>query len=447
MKYEELKEKYPRFIYRDFSIEEIDEEMLITYHFEIEGLAKFNPVTKIAKKYIINSNVDKSFIEELVFHIGLIEMISYYKATVSKEIIVEAGYLNQDQIDFFKKLIFNGLGEFFHVNNIEVDDDFVTINAIGQKREYDNSSYIGKGNLILVGGGKDSNVSLKLLKGLDNDAMIQNIKDVTKNCALIGGIDEENIVSIKRTIDPELIRLNKEGFLNGHTPFSSLLAFQSYLVAYLRNRKYIVLSNEESANEGTVIGTKINHQYSKSYEFEEDFQNYVDKYLPIGMQYFSLLRPISEYQIAMLFSHYKEFHSTFKSCNVGSKENPWKWCCNCSKCLFVYIVLSPFLTSSELIDIFGENLYEKKELLETFQEIIGETGIKPFECVGSYSEAKYAVSKVIQKNEGALPYLLEYYKNTHELDLGSDYEHFYNENHSLPKEFEVLLKEELAKYV
>ena len=32
-----------------------------------------------------------------------------------------------------------------------------------------------------------------------------------------------------------------------------------------------VLSNESSANEPTVIGTKINHQYSKTYEFENDF--------------------------------------------------------------------------------------------------------------------------------------------------------------------------------
>lgn len=447
MKYEELKEKYPRFIYRSYDVEESDEEMILRFNFEIEGLASFHPETRIAKKYIINESIDKKFLNDLVFHIGLIEMISYYKATVSKEIIIEAGHLEEKQIEFIKKLIFNGLGEFFHVNGINIDNDFVKITTTGSKVLYDNKSYKGDGNMILVGGGKDSNVSLKLLKGMNNDVMIQNIKDVTLNCALIGGISEKNIVSIKRSIDPELIRLNKEGFLNGHTPFSSLLAFQSYLIAYLRNKKYIVLSNEDSANEGTVIGTNINHQYSKSYEFESDFQNYVRKFLPIDINYFSLLRPLSEYQIAMLFSKYTEFHSVFRSCNVGSKEKPWKWCCNCSKCLFVYIVLSPFLKKEELIAIFGEDLYDKASLLETFQEILGETGIKPFDCVGSYSEAKYAVSKVIATYEGELPYLLKYYKDTHELDLVSDYEHFYNDDHSVPNQFETILKEELAKYV
>jgi hypothetical protein len=66
--------------------------------------------------------------------------------------------------------------------------------------------------------------------------------------------------------------------LNGHTPFNALLAFLTYLVAYLGNKKYIVLSNESSANESNVRGLKVNHQYSKSFEFENDFNEYTKKY-------------------------------------------------------------------------------------------------------------------------------------------------------------------------
>lgn len=447
MTYEDLRNKYPRFVYNSFDIDESEDKITFTFNFEIEGLTTFHPKTTIEKRFIKNAKIDEKFLEELIFHIGLIEMISYYKAVCSKEIILKAGYLNKEQIKFIKKLIYNGLGEFFYVNNIAVDEDFVEIISEGEKRVFDNSAYSGERNLILVGGGKDSNVSLRLLKDMDNDAMIQNIKDVTKNSALIGGVTEENVVAIKRTLDLELIELNKKGFLNGHTPFSSLLAFQSYLVAYLRGSKYVVLSNEESANEGTVLGTNINHQYSKSYEFEKDFQDYVDQFLNVDIEYFSLLRPISEYQIAMLFANYKEFHEVFRSCNVGSKENPWVWCCNCSKCLFVYIVLSPFLSKEELIKVFGEDLYEKESLLDTFIEIIGETGVKPFDCVGSVSEAKYAISKVIHESTEELPYLLQYYKDHFKLDLDSDYEHFYNNNHSVPEKFEKILKKELSKYV
>lgn len=447
MTYDELRNKYPRFIYDSFTIEETAEKMFFTFNFEIEGLTKFHPKTSIEKKFIQNKNIDIKFLEELVFHIGLIEMISYYKAVCSKEIIIKAGHLDNEQIKFIKKLMYNGLAEFFYSNNIEEDENFVEIISSGPIRDFDNSNYSGEKNLILVGGGKDSNVSLRLLKDMDNDVMIQNPKDVNINSALIAGVPEENIVTINRTLDLKLIDLNKQGFLNGHTPFSSLLAFQSYLVAYLRADKYIILSNEESANEGTVLGTNINHQYSKTYEFEKDFQDYADKYLKIDIKYFSLLRVLSEYQIAMLFANYKEFHEVFRSCNVGSKEKPWIWCCNCSKCLFVYIILSPFLKREELIKIFGEDLYEKKELLDTFLEILGETGVKPFECVGSVSEAKYAVSKAITQSSGELPYLLQHYKDNFELELDSDFENFYNNNHSLPKEFEEIVKKELAKYV
>ena len=139
----------------------------------------------------------------------------------------------------------------------------------------------------------------------------------------------------------------------------------------------------------TVMGAKfcyvkddnINHQYSKTIEFENDFRNYAKKYLRTEIEYFSMLRPINELQIAMLFSKIEKFHKIFKSCNVGSKENVWKWCNNCPKCLFVYIILSPFLYKEKLINIFGEDLFKNEGLLKTFIELCGYGETKPFECV------------------------------------------------------------------
>ena len=49
----------------------------------------------------------------------------------------------------------------------------------------------------------------------------------------------------------------------------------------------------------------------------------------------------------------------------GSKED--KWCGDCSKCLFVYIILSPFLDEESLKNIFGENLLDKEEMYETLK--------------------------------------------------------------------------------
>jgi hypothetical protein len=64
------------------------------------------------------------------------------------------------------------------------------------------------------------------------------------------------------------------------------------LVAYLYDYKYLVLSNELSANSGNTLwnGFEINHQYSKSLEFEKDFKNYVEENISDDLKYFSLLR-------------------------------------------------------------------------------------------------------------------------------------------------------------
>ena len=180
-------------------------------------------------------------------------------------------------------------------------------------------------------------------------------------------------------------------------------------------------------------------------EFENDFREYARKYLKADIEYFSMLRPISELQIAMLFSRIENFHTIFKSCNVGSKSEPWVWCCDCPKCLFVYTILSPFLYKEKLINIFGEDLFEKENLLKTFVELCGYGETKPFECVGTYSEIRFAISKTIEnleKQDKKLPYLLEYYKNNFELSKENLLE-FYNENNNLPKEFAEILKDKL----
>ena len=158
-----------------------------------------------------------------------------------------------------------------------------------------------------------------------------------------------------------------------------------------------------------------------------------------------MLRPITELQIAMLFSRLKPYHKVFKSCNVGSKKEPWKWCCNCPKCLFVYTILSPFLYKEELIDVFGEDLFEKESLRKTFLELCGFEKTKPFECVGTYEEVRYAISKTIENLEAQneeLPLLLKYYRENFKL-VDGNFLKFYNENNFLPKEFDKILRQKI----
>lgn len=442
-KYIELSQKYNTFTYEKYDIKYLKDKIEITYYFTINNLCTFTPKLEIEVKNINNKN--KEFISYLVFNIGMIELISYWKSTCSKNIVVKCGHLSNKQVNWFKKTYFYGLGEFFYINNIDTNiKDFVNIVTYNKEKVTHDRFYKGEGNLIPVGGGKDSNVTLELLKNEDNTCFAINPKNVHYDCIGLSGI--QKTIFVNRTIDKKLIELNNEGFLNGHTPFSALVSFVSLLCAYLANKKYIVLSNEGSANESTVIGQNINHQYSKSYEYEKDFNYYVKKYLKIDIKYFSILRCLNELQIALLFSKYKKYHQTFRSCNLGSKNSDWQWCGNCPKCLFTFIILSAFMDYDEVIEIFNKDLLNDGNLIDYYKQLLGETKAKPFECVGTIEETKIASSMIIKKQKEDLPLLLKYYKENYKLEENNILKRF-NKDNNCDEHFIKILKEELNKYV
>ena len=448
MNFNDLRKEYKYFYYNKFEITENESEIVLKFDFEIPNLAHFNPTTSILKKNFKFKDINSVYAKNMVFNIGMIELISYWKCACPENVIIKCGKLNSDQIDFWKKLYFNGLGELFYRNKIKTDiNSFMNIQSTGDidfhYEKIDDESF---GYIVPIGGGKDSVVTLETLP-LDRNSdlcLIINPKPVTLKCASLAGFDDNHIIEIKRVIDKNLIDLNSKGFINGHTPFSAMLAFTSYFVAYLLGKKYISLSNENSANESNVKGENINHQYSKSFEFECDFENYSDKYLKAPVKYFSFLRPLNELQIAKLFSKHEKYHHVFKSCNVGSKGENWIWCCNCAKCLFAFTILSPFLYKEKLVSIFGEDLFDKKSLLEIFIELTGNGEYKPFDCVGTYEEVNYALTFVIKKLESEnkeLPYLLSYYKKNFKLaDMSEDITKRYNDNNNLTEEQNEILK-------
>ena len=438
-KFNELRNKYSEFIYENSSYTLEGDYFVAKFKYIIPGLTEFNPSIKFSKNIITNQHIDNNLLNYIVFNIGLVEMISFYKTVCSSKITINAGYINSEQINWFKKLIYNGLGEFFYKNNININQENLVDISCSKENEnisFDNS-FFGEGNLIPVGGGKDSCVSLEILNGENNSIFVINPNEVQLNCAYAAGYNDKNIIRVIRDIEKDkLIDLNNQGFLNGHIPISAVIAFISYLCAYLSNKKNIVLSNEASANESTIIGSNINHQYSKTLEFENDFRNYVDSYFKTGINYYSLLRGLSEFEIANIFSKYEKYFDIFKSCNLGSKNSKWDWCCSCPKCLFVYIILSPNLYKDKLVKIFGEDLFERNDLLNTFLEIIGESETKPFECVGTISEAKYAISLLINKLDiNNLPYLLDYYYKNFDLYLDETNITNYSENNNVPSKY------------
>lgn len=481
-KFNFFRKKYPRFVYEGFETKLTKTGLKIVFDFRIqtahtarcncfaikEPEILFQPEITIKRISASQLNrVGEKALRNLIFHLGLIEMLSYWKATCSPEIVIKAGDLDKEQIKWWKKVIERGMGQFFYENKI----NFKVPNMIEAKplsqplNEVSPLSINLSDNKILVpiGGGKDSIVTLELLKQARQDIQCFSLNPTppAKKVMKLGGCKHPIIV--ERKIDKQLLKLNKKGYLNGHTPFSAYLAFLGLLVAVLFNRKYIVFSNERSSNEGNVkyLGKVINHQWSKSFEFEKMFRGYAKKYLVKDIEYFSFLRPLYEIQIAKIFSHFPKYFPIFLSCNQSYKRKPTtyklqatsynnKWCGKCPKCLFVFVVLYPFVKEKQLLKIFGKNLFKDKKLLPLMQQLTGERGVKPFECVGTKKETLAAFNLSLKKCRSRippkLPFLLEYFekrilpKHPNLQRESRQILNSWNKNNFLPKKFKNLLK-------
>ncbi len=414
-RFEELRSKHPVFHYCGYDLDEIPGAMRLRWHFSIDGLCEFHPETLIYTENLrLVRGASHPAAREFVFALGLIEAVSYWKCACPPEVRVHCGALGDAEIRWWKRLWFGGLGEFFYRNGIETDEaSFVQLRCDASKWEDSpseqgtaallNAPGAGDGPkaLVPVGGGKDSCVTLELLRqaGVPLLGFTVNDQLARSETFAAAGFAPEQMLRTKRGIDPALLLRNAEGYWNGHTPFSAVVAFLGVFCAWLVGAESVVLSNEASADEASVPGTEVNHQYSKSFAFERDMNWYIRERFALPVRYFSLLRPFHELQIACRFAALPQFHRAFKSCNVGSKENIW--CGRCAKCLFVWLMLAPFLPQAELARIFGRNLWEDPALEEELCALLGLRPAKPFECVGTVEEARAAVALILARCAGA----------------------------------------------
>lgn len=467
--FNKFREEYPVFNYTGYGYTQTRSSLDITYHFDIPGLCEFHPSWSFS---VLNPDAVRDGgdrLNELVFSLGMAELVSYWKTVCSPRIHIENKNLSPEQIQWWTKLYTKGLGEFYYTYGIPAGNEYMHITCPHASDEsahrlpdesndpgsrlYDapdgsrlripartsrGSAYKSDGLpqvLVPIGGGKDSAVTLELLRGAaDRTGYIINPRKATTGTAAAAGMLDKTITA-KRSLDSRILSLNAQGYLNGHTPFSAVVAFSAVLAAYVNGLEYVALSNESSANEATVPDSDVNHQYSKSFEFEEDFRAYQTAYLRSGVEYFSLLRPLTELRIAQLFASYREYHRVFKSCNAGSKTDIW--CGNCPKCLFVYIILSPFMDEGALIDIFGRNLLDDERMLDYFEKLTGLQPEKPFECVGARDEVKAALRMTLQKHNKdcrALPLLLQYFSDKFPTggEDGESILHSFDHRHALP---------------
>ncbi len=339
----------------------------------------------------ISCESQKQALETCIRHLHLAAGVSYYKAYAPADIQIENNSLSESEAGFFEKFYLKGLGEFAYKNHLDLHGKihFPSIN----KPPLPASDWpLRKRTVVPIGGGKDSIVTLEALKQAGEDLILFSLGHAApiKNTIQVSGLPA---IYVTRRMSANLFALNNAGALNGHVPVTGILSFVIAVAAVLYDFNLIAMSNEHSANSGNLVinGVEINHQYSKSFEFEQDFSKHIATHMLKNLDYISFLRPLSEIAIASLFAKLQQYHGVFTSCNkafsIQEQNRSTGWCCACPKCRFVFLALAPFMEKSHLIQIFGKNLLDDAMQETGYLELLGLQGYKPFECVGEIKES------------------------------------------------------------
>ena len=100
-------------------------------------------------------------------------------------------------------------------------------------------------------------------------------------------------IRVTRRLDPTLFELNAAGALNGHVPITGILSMIVLACAIICGFDTIAMSNEHSASAPNIIadGLDVNHQWSKSFAFEQAFQRYVSRHVVDGISVFFVAAP------------------------------------------------------------------------------------------------------------------------------------------------------------
>jgi hypothetical protein len=407
---DELRRDYPVFRYERFEIQKSAARVTIRFHFSIPPDISFTPEVHFEAVKDAWHHVPEEFLNSAVFHLGMVEALSYWKATASAKIEILAGPLSEEQVQWWEDLLIHGMGEFFYRNDIDfTPKDFVTIRPASTVLKEAYSGTLPQRSLLTIGGGRDSGLAAGLLRKSGQAFTCMMLNPPPAALKIAAYATPANPVIIHRAICPELLELNRRGFLNGHTPFSAYLAFLGVVGMLLYGYSSVIVANERSSDEGNIHyrGRDINHQYSKSFRFERLFDEYLQKYLVARGRYFSYMRPLYELQIGRLFSNFPALFGIFKSCNRTRSES---WCGQCPKCLSVFLTMYPFVPRSVLLGIFGNDPLERDENIAILRELAG-FEVKPFECVATTAEIiaalALAVSKA-RKDGQPLPRLLEW---------------------------------------
>ena len=364
--------------------------------------------------------------QRMIRALAIVEAFSYWKALCSPVIEVAVPAPDAAELRWWQGFWPGAMGEFCYRNGLDYTaPEFLVIRGPAGGEDpggggaadvadaadgadtanWANTAYeagaAGAGPpLVLFSGGKDSLALARIVAasagaGAPVDFFLYNpgqrLRDLAGSLAAGG-----RLVEARRTILPELLRLNAAGHPNGHTPFSAYLALAAMLTGYLRGSGPVMAGNSRSDDEPNVasyLGRPVNHQWTKSYEFEAALRSYRDRWLPGAPGYSSPLRPLYELQIIASLAGDVDAYLRTASCN---RVPAGGWCRSCAKCAWVFLATAALFGHDLAIRKTGGDMFADPRLSGVYQEMAGLTGTKPFECTGSEDEVRAAIQAVGQ---------------------------------------------------
>jgi hypothetical protein len=340
--------------------------------------------------------------------LAISEAFSYWKALCSPVIEVMPGAPGAGELEWWQSFWPPAMGEFFYRNGIDyTEPGFLAIRGPVAHRESpagtltaesvaaERAAVPGVPPLIAFSGGKDSLALTRIVqaRGGPVDFFLYNPTPGQRQLAesmAAGG----RILQIRRAILPELLALNAAGHPNGHTPFSAYLAIAAMLAGYLRGSELVVAGNSRSDDEpnvGSYLGRPVNHQWTKSYEFEAALRGYRDRWLPGAPGYASPLRPLNELQIIASLAGDIGTYLQTASCN-SSRDGGW--CRSCAKCAWVFLATAALFGHDLAVAKTGGDMFADASLAGLYARMAGLAGPKPFECTGTEAEVRAAIGAV-----------------------------------------------------
>jgi hypothetical protein len=352
-----------------------------------------------------SSKTDGAAVLDVLHLLHAVAGVSYYKAGAPAQIDLGSHRYTAAELELIRGIYTQGMREFAYTNDLEsaLTPELVHAPIAEARPPADRAGEPARSRpLVPCGGGKDSIVSTEALRRSAHDPIAFA---VNPNVAIEGVIATSGLdaLRVRRRLDPRLFELNQAGARNGHVPVTAINSLLAVATALLNDAGPVVMSNESSASIPNLQwhGLDINHQWSKSLAAERLIQQALaSRSNPV--RYFSLLRHLNEVQIAALFGPLEGYDAAVTSCNnafrITVASSP-RWCRNCPKCRFVFMVLAPFVSRGRLEAIFAGNVLEDPAQLAGYRELLGIERFKPFECVGDIPESLALVRRLAQQPE------------------------------------------------